>query len=142
MSASTQPPPARGDQGHRALLAGWRRLPAASRRFLVFSSVNLISWQCIAGQAMVLFARHLGMPASWVGWLLSFLPLSMLLATGTVRLVERLGPRQLLAGGWLARNLAASLVFTMPWAQAWWGPPGAWAVLLAATLGFCVVRAL
>lgn len=47
---------------------GLRELPAAPRRFLYFSTINVISWQCLVGQPLVLFGRALDMPPGWVGY--------------------------------------------------------------------------
>lgn len=119
-----------------------RELDPPPRRFLLFTAFNVVSWQCLMGHAMVLFARHLEMPASWVGWLLSFMPLSMLLVAVTVPLVTHFGSKRLMFMAWLCRNLAMSSVFLMPLVYARWGAPGAWYLLLGATLAFCVFRAL
>lgn len=123
-------------------LPGLRDLPSAPRRFLYFSTINVISWQCLVGQPLILFGRALDMPPAWVGVMIGLLPLSMLLVIFTGPLVEWLGPRRLLTGGWLLRNLLAGTVIAIPWAMKVWGKPGAWLVLLLATLGFCVFRAL
>ncbi len=123
------------------ILETFRELDRAPRKFLLFSAINVVSWQCIAGSVLVLFGREIGMPPSWVGFLMSFMPLSMTLVALTVPLVNRFGPRRLMLTTWLIRNLVACSVFTMPWATARWGPRAAWYVLLAATLGFCLARA-
>ncbi len=118
-----------------------RELDSAPRRFLVFSVFNVISWQCIAGPMLVLLGRKVGMPASWIGMLLSFLPFSMVLLIATVPLMHRFGCKRLMLATWLLRNLAACLAFAMPWAMAAWGVRGGWYVLLASVLAFCVMRA-
>jgi len=119
-----------------------RELDPPPRRFLFFLVFNVISWQCVMGPAMVLLARSIDMPASWVGWLLSFMPLSMLLVVFTVPLVTKLGPKRLMFTTWLGRNLIMSIVFTMPWVMGRWGNVAGWYVLLLATLGFCLFRAM
>lgn len=126
----------------RAYLKAVRELPRPPRLFLIFTAVNVFSWQCIAGPALVLFARALDMPPAWVGLLLSFLPISMLLVVFTVPLVEWLGPRKLLLWTWLARNIFSLPVFFVPWAISRWGEAGGWQVLLFATLAFSLVRAV
>ena len=126
----------------RSYLAAVRELPRPPRLFLIFTAVNVFSWQCIAGPAMVLFARALNMPPAWVGLLLSFLPISMLLVVFTVPLVEWLGPRKLLLWTWLARNVLSLSVFLVPWAVSRWGEAGGWQVLLFATLAFSLIRAV
>ena len=123
-------------------ITGLRVLPQPARRFLYFSTINVISWQCLVGPPLVLFARALDMPPAGVGLLIALLPLSMLLVAFTGPLVARLGPRRILTGGWLLRNLFAATIIAIPWALQQWGKPGAWLVLFIATLGFCVFRAL
>ncbi len=103
---------------------------------------NVVSWQCIAGPVLVLFGRQLDMPPAWVGVLMSFMPLSMPLVVVTVPLVVRFGPKRVMFTAWLLRNLAASFAFIMPWVLVALGPKSAWYVLLSATLGFCIMRAL
>ncbi|MCX7014729.1 MAG: hypothetical protein NTW86_19645, partial [Candidatus Sumerlaeota bacterium] len=112
----------------------------SGRRFLLFTSLNSVAWQCLVGSVLVLFARFIQMPASLVDLLLSFMPLSMLLVAATAPLVDRYGPRALMLRGWLARSLSGALVFLMPWA--WGGVKAGWALLTAAVLGFCLMRAI
>lgn len=107
--------------------------------FIVF---NVISWQCIAGPALVLFARHIDMPASWVGFLVSFMPMSMLLIVCTTGAITRLGSKRVMMASWLARNIVSCSVFAMPLAVSYYGPRAAWYTLMGATLGFCVLRAV
>ncbi|MGV1100042.1 hypothetical protein ACUUL3_11620 [Thiovibrio sp. JS02] len=126
----------------RSYLGALRGLPAPPRLFLLFTAVNVFSWQCIAGQALVLFARAVEMPPAWVGLLLSFLPISMFLVVFAVPLVEWLGPKKLLLATWLARNVLAMTIFLLPWAMDRWGRAAAWHVLLFATLAFSLVRAV
>ncbi len=119
-----------------------RDLPAPVRLFLLFTGINLVSWQCVVGQALVLFARAVDMPPALVGVLLSFLPLSMLLVLFAYPLVEWLGARRLLLSSWLGRNLLVLPVFWMPWAISRWGAAAGWHLLLFATLAFSLVRAV
>lgn len=119
-----------------------RDLPPSARHFLLFSGINLISWQCIVGQVLVLFGRAIGMPPPWVGMLLSFVPLSMLLVIFSIPLVETYGSRKLLTFTWLIRNLMVAPILAIPLAVNYWGPESAWYILLFATLGFALVRAI
>jgi len=119
-----------------------RELDHAPRRFLLFIVFNVISWQCIVGQVLVLFARRIEMPESLVGFLLGFMPLSMVLVIATGRLVTRCGPKPVMLFAWGLRNIIACGVFLMPWAITRWGNPAGWYVLLAATLGFCLMRSI
>jgi hypothetical protein len=101
-----------------------KELPSAPRRFLFFPAINVISWQCIVGQILVLFARTLDMPPTWVGLLIACLPLSMLLVVVTVPLVEWLGPRWILTWGWLLRNPDRHLGVCHPLGSGPLGPGG------------------
>ncbi len=123
------------------LLTDYKKLSAAPRSFLVFSACNVLSWYSLVGPVLVLFGRKIEMPASWIGFLISFMPLSMILVLATIPLVTRLGPKKLMISTWIIRNLLAGLVFLVPWAMHAHGPQAGWVVLLFAVLGFCVVRA-
>lgn len=116
------------------------KLSRPPRQFLVFSALNLFTWFSIAGPVMVLFARHIDMPASWIGVLNSFLQIVTLLVILTIPLVLRLGPKRLLLITWALQSVAASLLFLVPWTLEHHGPQTAWVVMLAAILGFCLVR--
>jgi hypothetical protein len=124
------------------ILSGLYELDPAPRRFLLFIVFNVISWQCIIGPTIVLFARRIDMPPSWVGFLISFTPISMVLVVATGLLVMHWGSKRVMFVGWLLRNLIACTVFTMPWAMRHGGPHSAWYVLMGSTLGFCLMRAV
>lgn len=123
------------------VLSEYQKLSKPPRQFLVFSALNLFTWFSIGGPVMVLFARHIGMPASWIGVLNSFLQLATLLVIVTIPLVLRLGSKRLLLITWSLQSVAASLLFLVPWALREYGPHTSWCVMLAAVLGFCLVRA-
>ncbi len=91
---------------------------------------------------MILFARHIEMPPSWVGALISFMPLASLLVIFTIQIVSALGPKRAMFMAWLLRNIVISVVFTMPWVIDRYSLQMGWYVLLFATLGFCMFRAL
>ncbi|MBU2515819.1 MFS transporter [bacterium] len=124
-----------------SVLNDLQSLPPDSRKFLVFTGFNLVSWQCIVGTVLVLFSRALGMPSSWVGTLLSFLPLSMLLVIFSIPAVETYGPRKLLIVTWLMRNIVASFILTIPLAIYLWDIEISWYILLFSILCFSLVRA-
>ncbi|MCP4645530.1 MAG: MFS transporter [bacterium] len=117
-------------------------METAPKKFLAFSAFNVISWQCVVGQVLVLFARSIDMPPSWVGFLLSFMPMSMLLVVLTLPLVIRFGSKRVMMVTWLVRNAIACSVFLIPWVVLTWGPRAGWYTLMAATLGFCLARAV
>lgn len=123
------------------VLSDLKKLSQPPRQFLVFSALNLFTWFSIGGPVMVLFARHIDMPASWIGVLNSFLQLATLLVIVTIPLVLRLGSKRLLLITWSLQSVAASLLFLVPWALKVYGPHVGWCVMLAAVLGFCLVRA-
>lgn len=122
------------------LFRGLRALEPGPRRFLLFSSINVVSWQCLVGTALILFARTIDMPADWIGCLISFTPLTTVIVVFTTSLVERFGPRRLMMTTWVARSMAALPIFAMPWAIAAWGPRGGWYALAAGILGFNLAR--
>ncbi|MDZ4859918.1 MAG: MFS transporter [Candidatus Hydrogenedentes bacterium] len=123
------------------LISGLSKLDAGPRRFLFFIVFNVISWQCIVGPALILFARSLEMQASLIGFLISFMPLSMLLVGLTVPLVNHYGPKRVMFAGWLLRNLLACAVFFIPLATTW-GLRYAQYLLVGSVLAFCVLRAM
>ena len=124
------------------ILSGLRELDRAPRQFLYFIVFNVISWQCIVGNALVLFARYLEIPASRVGLLIAFMPLSMLLVIVTVPLVTHLGPRRLMSTAWGLRCVVICAVFLIPYVLREFGLQPAQYVLMGATLGFCLLRAM
>lgn len=124
------------------IFASIRELGPAPRSFLLFTTLNVVSWHSLVGPSMVLFARKIDMPAAWVGVLLSFMPLSMILVMFTVPLVVRHGPKRLMISTWSVRNFVAAAVFLVPWAMHAAGPRAGWCILGAGILGFCLVRAL
>ena len=117
-------------------------LDAGPRTFLCFITFNLVSWQCVVGPTLVLFARKIEMPESKVGLLMSFAPISMVLVLLTGLIVARFGPKRVMLVAWFLRNAVACSVFAMPWAMAEFGIAAAGYVLMAATLGFCLMRAV
>jgi hypothetical protein len=123
------------------VLSSIRELPGPARRFLLFTAVNVISWQSLVGPAMVLYAREIAMPQSLVGLLMAFLPLSMLLIVFATPVVSMLGPKRTVFFAWLVRNILISIIFLSPLALVQIGPRAAWGVLLAGVVAFCSARA-
>ncbi len=121
-------------------LANYRDLDPAPRRFIGFMLFNVLSWQGLAGPAMVLFARSIEMPVAWVGVLMALMPFSQYLVVVTPPLVARFGPKRLLLAMWAARNAVMMSVFAMPWVLAWGGKEAGWLLLFGATAGFCIAR--
>jgi predicted MFS family arabinose efflux permease len=94
------------------------------------------------GNALVLFARSLDISASWVGFLIAFMPLSMLLVVTTVPLVTHLGPRRLMSVAWGSRCVVICAVFLIPYVLREYGLRPAQFVLMGSTLAFCLLRAM
>lgn len=125
---------------HLPIVSGLLEVNPAARRFLGFMLFNVVSWHCLAQTVLVLLARQINMPISYVGVLQAIVPLTMLLVVVTGPLVERLGPKRLLLSMWIGRNLAVMPTLAMPWVIARWGEPAGWLLLALSTLGFCTFR--
>lgn len=125
-----------------SILSGLYELDPAPRRFLLFIVFNVVSWQCIIGPAMILYAHKIAMPPSWIGFLISFTPMSTLLVVTTGLLVTRFGAKRVMYVSWTLRNIIACLVFMTPWAMAHWGAQWGGYVLTGTTFGFCFMRAI
>ena len=117
-------------------------LDPAPRRFLAFSFFNTLSWQCIIGPVLVLFGRHLDMPAAWVGLVTAMVPFSCMVVVLTNTLVLRAGPKRLMLWTWFFRNLLAASIFFLPYALHRWGREAAWLVFLGSTAAFCLARSV
>lgn len=124
------------------IVSGFQALGSPPRRFLVYVAINVVSWQNIVGPAMILLARKIDMPESLVGLMLSFLPFTSLLLLFTLPMVVRMGPKRVMLWAWFLRNVIACIVFLLPLALATGIKELAWAVLVIAILGFCIMRAL
>jgi len=124
------------------VLSDLRKLDRSPRRFLFFAGTSVINYQCVVGSILVLFARHIGMPASLVGWLLSFNALAQLLVFVTVPIVDRFGPKRVLVAGWFIRSFFALPVLTIPLVLRSHHPEWAWGVLLMTMLCFRCVQGL
>jgi MFS family permease len=119
-----------------------RDLSLAPRRFLAFAAFNVISWQCLCSAAMILYARKLDMPASWVGALIAAMPLANILVLVTIPLVTRFGSKRLMMTMWVMRCLCMGSVFFIPFVTSRYGNQAGWYLLLSATLGFCILRSI
>lgn len=124
------------------ILSNLKELDNAPRRFLLFIAFNVVSWQCIVGPALVLFARKIEMPPAWVGFLISLMPISTLLVVFVAPLITRLGPKRIMLSAWFLRNLLACTVFLTPLAIHYGSLRWGWCILAGSTLAFCLMRAL
>lgn len=124
------------------IISNLRELDNAPRRFLLFIAFNVVSWQCIVGPALVLFARKIEMPPTWVGFLISLMPISTLLVVFVAPLITRVGPKRIMLSAWFLRNLLACSVFLTPLAIRYGSLRWGWYILATSTLSFCLMRAL
>lgn len=124
----------------RLLPPPFRWLSPNPRKFLTFALLNSVAWQTLVGSVLVLHARALGIPAQWVGVLMSIVPFTMLLTLPGASLVERLGPKRLMARGWIIRYVVAIPIALTPVAMRSWGRETTVVMLFAAVFGFCLCR--
>src|SRR5688500_14158710 len=115
---------------------------AAQSNLLWFSAFNALSFEILAGQILILFARQVGASVSQIGLLSSLLPFASIIQLGVAPLVNRYGPRALILAGWGARTVVAAGLFLIPVASARAGSDAATRVLVAVMLGFYLCRAL
>jgi len=141
VSPSMQPVPW-SDPLHLPVVTAMREIDEGPRRFISFSAWNVLSWQCLVGAAMILFARHIEMPPAWVGVLIAVLPFAQVIVLLTAPLVNRFGPKRVMVTAWFARNVFMCTVFAMPLALAHGGNRLGWYLLLFATITFCIARAI
>lgn len=115
---------------------------AAQGNLLRFSAFNALSFEILAGQILILFARQVGASVSQIGLLSSLLPFASIIQLGVAPLVNRFGPRALILAGWGARTVVAAGLFFVPLAAERAGADAATRVLLAVMLAFYLCRAL
>jgi MFS family permease len=127
---------------HLPVLSAMREIDEGPRRFVWFGAWNVLSWQCLVGAAMILFARHIEMPPAWVGVLIAALPFAQLIVLVSAPLVSRYGAKRVMFTAWLVRNVLMCAVFAMPLALAYGGNRLGWYLLLFSTIAFCVARAI
>ncbi len=122
------------------MLSDYKQLSPAPRKFLLFSAFNVFSWFSLVGPILVLFGRYIEMPASWIGYLISAMPISMLLVVVAIPLVTRLGSKKIMILTWFFRSVVAGGIFLVPWALREHGQHAAWYMLLGSIVGFCLIR--
>lgn len=115
---------------------------AAKADLLRFTALNALSFEILAGQILILFARQVGASLSQIGQLSALLPFASIIQLGVAPLVNRFGPRTVMMVGWGARTAVAGGLFLVPVADAKGGPSAATQVLLVVMLGFYLCRAL
>src|ERR687885_1475028 len=95
---------------------------------LRFTALNALSFEVLAGQVLILFARQVGASLQDIGLLSALLPFASVIQLGVAPLVNRFGPRALMLAGWGARTVVAAALFLVPTAGQY-GPAAATHVL-------------
>jgi MFS family permease len=114
----------------------------AKADLLRFTALNALSFEILAGQILILFARQVGASLAQIGLLAALLPFASVIQLGVAPLVNRYGPRTVMLVGWGARTAVAALLFLVPVAAARGGAPAATQVLVTVMAGFYLCRAL
>src|SRR4028118_224520 len=81
---------------------------------LRFTALNALSFEVLAGQILILFARQVGASLADIGLLAALLPFASIIQLGVAPLVNRFGPRALMLAGWSARTAVAGALFLVP----------------------------
>jgi hypothetical protein len=114
---------------------------AAKSDLLRFTALNALSFEVLAGQILILFARQVGCSLSDIGLLSALLPFAAIIQLGVAPLVNRFGPRALMLAGWGARTVVSAALFFVPAAAG--GSPTAGTRLILLIMGaFYLCRAL
>ena len=114
----------------------------AKADLLRFTALNALSFEVLAGQILILFARQVGASLSDIGLLAALLPFASIIQLGVAPLVNRFGPRALMLAGWSARTAVAGALFLVPVAARQGGSTAATQVLLWVMAAFYLCRAL
>ncbi len=109
---------------------------------LRFTALNALSFEVLAGQILILFARQVGASLAEIGLLAALLPFASVIQLGVAPLVNRFGPRALMLAGWGARTVVSGALFLVPLVQARGGPQAGTHLLLAVMAAFYLCRAL
>lgn len=106
-----------------------------------FTALNALSFEIVAGQILILFARQVGASLADIGLLSALLPFAAVIQLGVAPLVNRFGPRALMLVGWGARSAVSAGLFLVPIAARSGQAAGTHA-LLVIMCGFYLCRAL
>jgi MFS family permease len=115
---------------------------AAQADLLRFTALNALSFEILAGQILILFARQVGASLADIGLLAALLPFASVIQLGIPPLINRFGPRALMLAGWGARTAVAAALLLVPAAGDRGGPEAATGVLLLVMGGFYLCRAV
>ncbi|MCC2668683.1 MAG: transporter, partial [Armatimonadetes bacterium] len=114
----------------------------AKADLLSFTALNALSFEVLAGQILILFARKVGASIEEIGLLAALLPFASVIQLGVAPLVNRFGPRRLMLAGWAARTAVAAVLLLVPLVSARAGTAAATRMLLAVMGAFYLCRAL
>jgi MFS family permease len=106
-----------------------------------FTALNALSFEILAGQILILFARQIGASLTDIGLLSALLPFAAVIQLGVAPLVNRFGPRALMLAGWGARSAVSAGLLLVPLA-AQSGQAAGTRALLVIMCGFYLCRAL
>lgn len=116
-----------------------RRLPW----FYAHSGANSVfSMLTFFGPVFILFLNELGLPKARIGFLLSLLPFTGLVALFIAPAVARLGVKRVFIACWGMRKAVAALLLLTPWTLDRYGPGGAFALVTAVMATFAMLRAV
>ncbi len=115
---------------------------AAQKDLLRFTALNAFSFEILAGQILILFARQVGASLAQIGLLSALLPFASIIQLAVAPLVNRFGPRVVMLVGWGARTAVSVVLFLVPVAGSTGGAAAATQVLLWVMGGFYLCRAL
>jgi MFS family permease len=115
---------------------------AAQSDLLRFTALNALSFEVLAGQILILFARNVGASLAEVGLLAALLPFASIIQLGVAPLVKRFGPRKLMLVGWGARTVVSACLLLVPYVAQQGGASRATQMLLTVMGSFYLCRAL
>lgn len=116
-----------------------RRLPW----FFGHSAANSVfSMLTFFGPVFILFLSELGLPKTRIGFLLSLLPFTGLVALFIAPTVARLGVKRVFVTCWAMRKGVAALLLLTPWVLGEHGPDAAFTLVTAIVAAFAMLRAV
>ncbi|MGF1573777.1 MAG: MFS transporter [Sumerlaeia bacterium] len=118
------------------------RFPEGVRWLFIFQSFNAINFTIAMGSPMILLIRFLGGSELHVGIVIAIPALMVVLQLISSRLVERLGYRGSMMVGWGLRSLLLLFIVPLPLLVGQYSPEFLLGVLIAAQLGFNIIRGL
>jgi len=89
-------------------------LPAGASNLNRFSLFNAVCFQITLGSTLVLYAKSLEAPATWLGVLAGLTPLLNLCQIPAAHWIPRFGYKRFVLAGWGARSLLVFVVAALP----------------------------